>query len=190
MFPVARAANSAAEREARVWARGAHNVYLPGFMALLLTKAGEPVSFDITVELLMLSSDAAIGAGLYIGAESSGVRRSFVAVGTGAGPWCRTARRGGLSCVRCRCCSMNWRTETALEPSLPLGIDPDADYSNRDFVLNDDDRLTLCTDGVLGDAQTAQVLPEIDTNVKLSSDLRVSFQAKKTRESGQHDVFE
>jgi serine phosphatase RsbU (regulator of sigma subunit) len=47
---------------------------------------------------------------------------------------------------------MNWRTETAQEPSLPLGIDPDGDYSNRDFVLNDDDRLTLYTDGVLGDA--------------------------------------
>ena len=78
MFPVARAANSAAERDARVWAHGAHNVYLPGFMALLLTKAGEPVSFGITVELLMLSSDAAILGGLYIGAESSGARRSFV----------------------------------------------------------------------------------------------------------------
>ncbi len=35
-----------------------------------------------------------------------------------------------------------------------------------------------------GSAQTAQVLPEIDTNVKLSSDLRVTFQAKETREGG------
>jgi hypothetical protein len=35
-----------------------------------------------------------------------------------------------------------------------------------------------------GSAQTAQVLPEIDTNVKLSPDLRVSFQAKDTREGG------
>ena len=33
-------------------------------------------------------------------------------------------------------------------------------------------------------AQTDQVLPEIDTYVKLSSDLRVSFQAKETREAG------
>lgn len=32
-------------------------------------------------------------------------------------------------------------------------------------------------------AQTAQVLPEIDTYFKLSSDLRVSFQAKQTREA-------
>ncbi|MGA9240961.1 MAG: hypothetical protein WBW03_03155 [Silvibacterium sp.] len=46
--------------------------YLPGFMALLLIKAGEPVSFGITVELLMLSSAAAIVGGLYIGSESSG----------------------------------------------------------------------------------------------------------------------
>ena len=33
-------------------------------------------------------------------------------------------------------------------------------------------------------AQTAQVLPEIDTYFKLSSELRVSFQAKETREAG------
>jgi hypothetical protein len=35
-----------------------------------------------------------------------------------------------------------------------------------------------------GVAQTGQVLPEIDTYVKLSSDLRISFQAKETREAG------
>ena len=35
-----------------------------------------------------------------------------------------------------------------------------------------------------GMAQTDQLLPEIDTYVKLSSDLRVSFQAKETREGG------
>jgi hypothetical protein len=46
--------------------------YLPGFMALLLIKAGEPASFGITVELLMLSSGAAIVGGLFIGAQSSG----------------------------------------------------------------------------------------------------------------------
>ena len=33
-------------------------------------------------------------------------------------------------------------------------------------------------------AQTVQTLPEIDTYVKLSSDLRVSFQVKETREGG------
>jgi len=35
-----------------------------------------------------------------------------------------------------------------------------------------------------GMAQTDQLLPEIDTYVKVSSDLRVSFQAKETREGG------
>jgi hypothetical protein len=35
-----------------------------------------------------------------------------------------------------------------------------------------------------GSAQTSQVLPEIDTYFKLSSELRVSFQAKQTREAG------
>jgi hypothetical protein len=61
------------ERDARVWARLVRVMfYIPGFMALLLIKSGEPVSFGITVELLMLSSAAAIVGGLYIGAESSG----------------------------------------------------------------------------------------------------------------------
>ncbi len=35
-----------------------------------------------------------------------------------------------------------------------------------------------------GGAQTTQVLPEIDTYFKLSSELRISFQAKETREAG------
>ena len=61
------------ERDARVWARLVRVMfYLPGFMALLLIKAGEPASFGITIELLMLSSAAAIVGGLYIGTESSG----------------------------------------------------------------------------------------------------------------------
>jgi hypothetical protein len=46
--------------------------YTPGFMGLLLIKTGEPASFGITVELLMLSSAAAIVGGLFIGAESTG----------------------------------------------------------------------------------------------------------------------
>src|SRR5271155_3585312 len=41
-----------------------------------------------------------------------------------------------------------------------------------------------------GSAQTAQVLPEIDTNVKLSSDLRFSYQAKATREGGDPEQAE
>jgi hypothetical protein len=61
------------ERDARVWARLVRVMfYLPGFMGLLLIKTGEPASFGITVELLMLASAAAIVGGLYIGAESSG----------------------------------------------------------------------------------------------------------------------
>ena len=61
------------ERDARVWARLVRVMfYIPGFMALLLLKSGEPTSFGITVELLMLSSASAIIGGLYIGAESSG----------------------------------------------------------------------------------------------------------------------
>jgi hypothetical protein len=60
------------ERDARVWARMVRVVfYTPGFMAILLLKTGEPASFGISVELLMLSSAAAIVAGLFIGTESS-----------------------------------------------------------------------------------------------------------------------
>jgi len=61
------------ERDPRVWARLVRIMfYLPGFMALLIIKAGEAASFGITVELLMLSSAAAIIGGLYIGSDSSG----------------------------------------------------------------------------------------------------------------------
>jgi hypothetical protein len=48
--------------------------YLPGFMALLLVKAGEPAGFGITVELLMLSSAAAVVGGFFLGAFSPGKR--------------------------------------------------------------------------------------------------------------------
>jgi hypothetical protein len=59
------------ERDARVWARLVRVMfYTPGFMGLLLIKTGEPASFGITVELLMLSSAAAIVGGLFIGTES------------------------------------------------------------------------------------------------------------------------
>jgi hypothetical protein len=59
------------ERDARVWARLVRVMfYTPGFLALLLLKTGEPVSFGLTVELLMLSSAAAIVGGLYIGTQS------------------------------------------------------------------------------------------------------------------------
>jgi hypothetical protein len=61
------------ERDARVWARLVRVMfYTPGFMGLLLIKTGEPASFGITVELLMLAAAAAIVGGLFIGSESSG----------------------------------------------------------------------------------------------------------------------
>jgi hypothetical protein len=60
------------ERDARVWARLVRVMfYTPGFMGLLLIKTGEPASFGLTIELLMLASAAAIVGGLYIGAQSA-----------------------------------------------------------------------------------------------------------------------
>lgn len=60
------------ERDPRVWARLVRVMfYTPGFLALLLLKTGEPSSFGITVELLMLSSAAAIVGGLFIGTQST-----------------------------------------------------------------------------------------------------------------------
>src|ERR1700712_2188429 len=75
------------ERDARVWARLVRVMfYLPGFMALLLIKAGEPASFGITVELLMLSSAAAIIGGLFIGTQSTGSGANAASkIGTWAG---------------------------------------------------------------------------------------------------------
>jgi hypothetical protein len=61
------------ERDERVWAKLVRVMfYTPGFLAMLLLKAGEPEAFGIIVELLMLSSAAAIVGGLYIGSQSSG----------------------------------------------------------------------------------------------------------------------
>ncbi len=61
------------ERDGRVWAKLVRIMfYTPGFLAMLLLKAGEPGAFGISVELLMLSSAAAIVGGIYIGTQSSG----------------------------------------------------------------------------------------------------------------------
>jgi len=61
------------KRDERVWAKLVRVMfYTPGFMALLLIKTGEPASFGISVELLMLSSAAAVVGGLYVGTQSSG----------------------------------------------------------------------------------------------------------------------
>ena len=60
------------ERDARVWARLVRVLfYTPGFLAILLLKTGEPASFGITIELLMLTSAAAIVGGLYIATQSA-----------------------------------------------------------------------------------------------------------------------
>jgi hypothetical protein len=57
----------------RVWAKLVRVMfYTPGFMALLLLKTGEPAGFGITVELLMLSSAAAVVAGLFVGTQAIG----------------------------------------------------------------------------------------------------------------------
>jgi len=61
------------ERDGRVWAKMVRVMfYTPGFMAILLLKTGEPASFGITVELLMLSSAAAAIGGLFLGSQSEG----------------------------------------------------------------------------------------------------------------------
>jgi hypothetical protein len=74
------------ERDARVWARMVRVMfYTPGFLALLLLKTGEPASFGITVELLMLSSAAAVVAGLFIGTQSSDAGADHA---SRTGTWC------------------------------------------------------------------------------------------------------
>jgi hypothetical protein len=61
------------DRDVRVWAKLVRVMfYTPGFMALLLLKTGEPAGFGITIELLMLSSAAAVVAGLFVGTQSVG----------------------------------------------------------------------------------------------------------------------
>jgi len=60
------------ERDARVWARMVRVMfYAPGFLALLLIRAGEPTRFGITVELFMVASASAVVAGLFIGGHSA-----------------------------------------------------------------------------------------------------------------------
>ena len=61
------------ERDGRVWTKLVRVMfYTPGFIAILLLKSGEPTSFGITIELLMLSSIAAAVAGLFVGTQSVG----------------------------------------------------------------------------------------------------------------------
>jgi hypothetical protein len=61
------------ERDPRLWTRLVRVMFFtPGFLALLLIKAGEPAAFGVTIELLMLSCATAVVAGLFIGVQSSG----------------------------------------------------------------------------------------------------------------------
>ncbi len=61
------------DRDGRVWGRMVRiMIFTPGFLALLLLKAGEPTSFGISVELLMLTCAAAAVAGLFIASQAVG----------------------------------------------------------------------------------------------------------------------
>jgi hypothetical protein len=75
------------ERDERVWAKLVRVMfYTPGFMGLLLIKTGEPASFGLTVELLMLSSAAAVVGGLFVGTQSAkGGADSSSKIGTWSG---------------------------------------------------------------------------------------------------------
>jgi hypothetical protein len=75
------------ERDARVWARLVRVMfYTPGFLGLLLIKAGEPASFGVTVELLMLASASAVVGGLFIGTQSENAGADHASrVGTWSG---------------------------------------------------------------------------------------------------------
>lgn len=60
------------ERDPRLWTRMVRIMFFtPGFLALLLIKAGEPAAFGITVELLLLSCATAVVAGLFIASQSA-----------------------------------------------------------------------------------------------------------------------
>ena len=76
------------DRDERTWAKLVRVLfYTPGFLAMLLFKTGEPEAFGITVELLMLSSAAAVVGGIFVGSQSSGAgadRSSQVGAWSGA----------------------------------------------------------------------------------------------------------
>lgn len=60
------------ERDPRLWTRMVRVMFFtPGFLALLLIKAGEPAAFGVTVELLMLACAASVVGGLFVASQSS-----------------------------------------------------------------------------------------------------------------------
>jgi hypothetical protein len=59
------------ERDPRLWTRMVRIMFFtPGFLALLLIKAGEPAAFGITIELLLLACATSVVAGLFIASQS------------------------------------------------------------------------------------------------------------------------
>ncbi len=113
------------ERDARVWARLVRVLfYTPGFMAILLLKTGEPAGFGITVELLMLSSAAAIVAGLFIGTESAGEGADH---SSRVGTWCGSLVMELLSVVPFLCAVPSLFHElahsTLLHTKAPAAVD-------------------------------------------------------------------
>ena len=113
------------ERDARVWARLVRVMfYLPGFMGLLLLKTGEPASFGITVELLMLSSGAAIVGGLFVGTQSEGAGAN---ASSQVGTWSGSLIMELLSVVPFLCAIPalfhELATSTLLHSHVPAAVD-------------------------------------------------------------------
>ena len=60
------------DRDPRLWTRLVRVMFFtPGFVALLLIKAGEPAAFGVTIELLLLSCATAVVAGLFIATQAA-----------------------------------------------------------------------------------------------------------------------
>lgn len=107
------------QRDARVVVRMIRVMfYTPGFLALLLIKAGEPASFGITVELLMLSSAAAIVGGLFVAAQSDGAGADDA---SRTGTWCGALVLELLSAVPFLCAVPALFHELANSPLLHGG---------------------------------------------------------------------
>jgi hypothetical protein len=61
------------DRDPRLWTRMVRIMFFtPGFLALLLIKAGEPAAFGVTIEMLLLACAASVVGGLFIGSQASG----------------------------------------------------------------------------------------------------------------------
>lgn len=61
------------DRDPRLWTRLVRVMFFtPGFVALLLIKAGEPAAFGVTIELLLLACATAVVAGLFIATQAGG----------------------------------------------------------------------------------------------------------------------